>query len=289
MRRIAHILALSSAFAAALMLSSALAQAGTPDEDACDRFAALPFDRDKPAAVKGVDDIAKKDIPAAIKACAAASKAANAHRRFVFQLGRAQEFNRAYKDAAREYAKAAAAGSTAAMIGLGMLHANGNGFAKSETEMRNWFEKAAEAGDPVGITNLASVYGAGMGVPVDFAKARALLAKAIEANYSEAMLQLGLMTQDGDGGPKDDAAAKALFEKAAALNNPGALYMLGEYAESGRAGAKDDKAAMEFYRKAADLGDEDAREAYERLRCPFGLKDKNGKSAGAICFDPPKK
>lgn len=284
MIRIASIAAL----AVALTMSPSLAQAGTPDEDTCDRLTALPFDRDRPEGVKGVSDIAKKDLAAAIKACAAAAKAKDAHRRSTFQLGRAHEFARAFKEAGREYAKAAAAGSSAAMIGMGMLHANGNGVARSEAEMRAWFEKAADAGDPAGMTNLASVHGAGMGVPVDFAKARVLLAKAIDANYSEAMLQLGLMTQDGDGGPKDEAAAKALFEKAAALNNAGALYMLGEYAEAGRAGAKDTKVAMEFYRKSAELGDEDAREAYERLRCPYSLKDKSGKTAGAICLDVAK-
>ncbi len=92
------------------------------------------------------------------------------------------------------------------------------------------------------------------------------------------------MTQDGDGGPADEVAAKALFEKAAALDNAGALYMLGEYAEEGRAGAKDRNAAIAFYRKSAALGDDDARDALKRLRCPFELKDKNGKVAGAICL-----
>jgi len=36
---------------------------------------------------------------------------------------------------------------------------------------------------------------------------------------------------------------------------------------------------------AAALGSEDAAKALERLRCPFALKDKDGKVAGNICFD----
>jgi hypothetical protein len=35
----------------------------------------------------------------------------------------------------------------------------------------------------------------------------------------------------------------------------------------------------------AALGDEDARASLQRLRCPFTLKDKNGKVAGSICYD----
>jgi TPR repeat protein len=98
------------------------------------------------------------------------------------------------------------------------------------------------------------------------------------------MYQLGLMTQDGDGGPKDDAAAKIWFEKAAEHNHGGALERLGAYAEKGRAGQKDEKAAIAFYKKAADLGDDDAADALQRLRCKFTLKDKDGKIVGNICY-----
>jgi len=135
------------------------------------------------------------------------------------------------------------------------------------------------------MTNLASLYGAGLGGKTDFEMARKWYAKAIEANSSEAMYQLGLMTQDGDGGAKDDVAAKALFEKAAALDHADALERLGAYAEAGRAGAKDARAAIAYYKRAAALGNEDAGKALERLRCPFALKDRDGKSAGRICFD----
>ena len=38
-------------------------------------------------------------------------------------------------------------------------------------------------------------------------------------------------------------------------------------------------------KRAAALGNEDAGKALERLRCPFALRDSNGKSAGRICFD----
>jgi TPR repeat protein len=275
---------LRSAVVAALLLMAPLAAVAATSEDTCDRIAAHPFDRDKPAAVKGSIDIEKKDIGAGIDACTAAAATPNAHRRFMFQLGRMREFGRAYSDAAEDYRTAANAGSASAMVGLGMLHINGTGVTESKDEARKWFEKAAADGDVVAMTNLGSICGAGVGVRVDFAKARAWFTKAAGANYSEAMFQLGLMTQDGDGGKKDTAVAKAWFEKAAALGHAGAIYMLGAYAEAGKAGPRDRKAALDHYWKAASLGDTEAEDALKRLRCPFTLKDKDGKQAGMICF-----
>jgi uncharacterized protein len=276
--------ALRSAIAAATLLMMPIcANAATP-EQTCDRIAAHPFDRDRPADVRGSMEIEKGAIADGIEACTAAAAQPNAHRRFTFQLGRLREFGRAYAGAVDNYRTAAEAGSTAAMVGLGMLYINGSGVKESKDEGRKWFEKAANAGDVVAMGNLGSIYGGGVGVRVDFAKARGWFTKAANANYNEAMFQLGLMTQDGDGGKKDLAGAKAWFEKAATLGHSGAIYMLGSYAEEGRAGPRDRKAALDHYRKAAELGDSDAEDALKRLRCPFSLKDQDGKSAGVICL-----
>jgi TPR repeat protein len=270
------------------MLASAWqtpADAGRADVAACDRLAAHPDDLDKPADVKGSLEIADADIPRALKACEAAAAAPGAPPRVWAQLGRAYEFNRQPAEAAKAYRRAANAGNGMGMVGLGVLLIQGNGVKKDIVEARTLIEKAANAGDVNGMTNLAAIYGAGIGVKPDLAMARRWYAKAAEANSSEGTYQLGLMTQDGDGGPKDDVAAKALFEKAAALDHGDALERLGAYAEASRAGAKDEKAAIAYYRKAAALGNDDAAKALERLRCPFALKDKDGKAVGRICFD----
>jgi TPR repeat protein len=259
--------------------------AAPADVAACDRLAAHPDDKDKPADVKGSYDIAKADVASALKACKSAAAQPDAPRRIHLQLGRAFEFNGQNAEAVKAYRKAADAGSTSAMVGLGTLLVNGNGIKSNPAEARMWFEKAANLDDVTGMTNLASVYGGGVGVPADFAIARSWFAKAAAANSSEGMFQLGLMTQDGDGGPKDDAAAKALFEKAASLNHGGALERLGAYAEAGRAGPKDERAAIVFYKQAAEFGSDDAADALKRMRCPFVMKDKDGKTAGSICFD----
>lgn len=257
--------------------------AAPADIAACDRLAAHPTDADRPADMKGNLDIA--DVPAALTACKAAAATPDAPRRIWMELGRAYEFNRQMTDAANAYRKAVDAGSTAAMTGLGVLLINGNGPKKNIAEGRMLIERAADAGDVDGMTNLASLYGAGVGGKTDFEMARKWYARAIEANSSEAMYQLGLMTQDGDGGPKDDIAAKALFERAAALDHADALERLGAYAEAGRAGERDARTAIAYYKRAAARGNEDAGKALERLRCPFALRSRDGKSAGRICFD----
>jgi TPR repeat protein len=269
----------------ALTISAAAALAESNDIASCDRLAAYPDDPDTPASVAGHYEIPGAEIATALKACKAAAGAADAPRRIWFELGRAYEFSRLPAKALKAYRKAIDAGSTSAMVGLGGMYANGAGVKADAAEARKLFEQAAAEGNPLAMTNLGSIYGAGIGVPVDFAKARSWFEKAAAANSAEAMFQLGMMTQDGDGGPKDDAAAKAWFEKAAALNHAGALERLGAYAEAGRAGPKDAAAALEYYKQAAALGEEDAQAALKRLRCPFTLKDKNGKVVGGICHD----
>jgi TPR repeat protein len=274
----------SAALIAAVLFVSIPAHAAADNVAICDRLAAHPEDKDKPAEIQGSYDIAKTDVATALKACKAAAAASDAPRRISFELGRAFEFNGQNAEAAKAYRKAVDAGNTTAMVGLGTLLINGNGVKKDETEARMLFEKAANAGDAMAMSNLGALYGAGIGVPVDFATSRNWYEKAASADSSEAMYQLGLMTQDGDGGPKDDAAAKAWFEKAAAHNHGGAVERLGAYAEEGRAGPKDEKVAIEFYKKAADLGSDEAADALKRLQCNFTLKDKDGKVVGNLCY-----
>ena len=42
-------------------------------------------------------------------------------------------------------------------------------------------------------------------------------------------------------------------------------------------------AAKAYYERAA-LGDEDAKKALERLRCPYVIKDKRGNVVTNLCF-----
>jgi TPR repeat protein len=264
--------------AMAVIAAPALARAQSADLVLCDRLAADASDPDKPADVKGVADVAPSDVATAIKYCAVAAKSS---RRAMYQLGRAYAANRQLPEAIAAWRKAADKGSTSAMVELGVHYGTGNGVARDEAQARKLFERAAEAGNPRGVSNLAAL-GSGA-ASTDPARSRELLGRAAETN-AEAQYQLGMMLAEGTGGQKDDAAARALFEKAAAQNHPGALERMGAFTTEGRGGPKDSSAAKAYYERAAALGDEDAKKALERIRCPYVIKDKRGNVVSTMCF-----
>ena len=264
--------------AAACLVNPALVKAQSADLVLCDRLAADPSDPDKPADVKGTSDVAPSDVATAIKYC---KVAAGSSRRALYQLGRAYAANRQLGEAIAAWRKAADKGSSSAMVELGVLYGTGSGVARDEAQARKLFERAAQAGNPRGVTNLAALSGGG--ASSDPARARELLAKAAETN-AEAQYQLGLMMADGSGGARDDVGARNLFEKAAAQNHAGALERMGAFTQEGRGGPKDSSAAKAYYERAAALGDEDAKKALERLRCPYAIKDKRGNLVTNLCF-----
>ena len=267
------------AFVALLALAPSWAHAQSADLVLCDRVAADPSDPDKPADVRGVPDIAAADVATAIKFC---KKAAGSSRRAMYELGRAYAANQQMGEAIAAWRKAADKGSTSAMVELGVAYGTGTGVARDEDAARKLFQRAAEAGNPRGVTNLAALGGGGV-TSSDPVRARELLGKAAETN-AEAQYQLGMMLAEGKGGTQDDAAARALFEKAAAQNHPAALERMGSFAQAGRGGPKDTEAAKAYYQRAAALGDEDAKKALERLRCPYVVKDKRGGVVSTLCF-----
>jgi len=253
------------------------AHAQSADLVLCDRLAADPADPDKPGDVKGTTEIIASDVATAIRFCKIASAGS---RRALYQLGRAYAANRQMPDAIAAWRKAADKGSSAAMVELGVMYANGSGVARDDAQARKLLERAAEAGNPRGIANLAALAG-NTGTQTDPVKARAQLSKAAETNV-EAQYQLGLMLAEGEGGPKDDVSARALFEKAAAQGHAGALERMGAFTRSGRGGPKDASASKAYYEKAALLGNEDAKAALKRVECDIVIKDKRGKQVG--CF-----
>jgi len=272
------VLAAIAVAAAASFANPSQVNAQSADLVLCDRVAADPSDPDKPADVKGTPDVAPSDVATAIKYCRIA---ASSSRRALYQLGRAYAASGQTGDAIAAWRKAADKGSSSAMVELGVLYGTGSGVARDEEQARKLFERAAQAGNPRGVTNLAALGGGG--TSSDLAQARELLAKAAETN-AEAQYQLGLMLAEGTGGGKDDAGARALFEKAAAQNHAGALERMGAFSQEGRGGPKDSAAAKAYYERAAALGDEDARKALERLRCPWAIKDKRGNLVTNLCF-----
>ena len=267
-----------AALAAVVVHSSAHAQSA--DLVLCDRLAADPSDPDKPADVKGVDHVAPSDVTTAIKFCRTAS---GSSRRAFYQLGRAYAAGQQMPAAIAAFRKAADKGSTSAMVELGVMYAAGSGVPKDDAQARKYFERAAAAGNARGATNLMTLSGSAANAS-DPAEARAMLAKAADANSAEAQFQLGLMLAQGTGGPQDDVGARALFERAAAQNHPGALEWMGSFSANGRGGPKDQEAAKGYYERAAALGNEDAKAALERLKCPMVFTTKKGDILTHLCF-----
>ena len=272
-------LAVIAIAAAASLAHPSPVKAQSADLVLCDRLAADPSDPDKPADVKGTSDVAPSDVATAIKYCRIAG---GSSRRALYQLGRAYAAIGQMGEAIAAWRKAADKGSSSAMVELGVLYGTGSGVARDEEQARKLFERAAQAGNPRGVSNLAAL-GGGAGATADPARARELLSKAAETN-AEAQYQLGLMLAEGTGGAKDDVGARSLFEKAAAQNHAGALERMGAFTQEGRGGPKDSSDAKAYYERAAALGDEDAKKALERLRCPFAIKDKRGNLVTNLCF-----
>ena len=275
------ITALVSCFGlAALVVAPVPARTQSADLVLCDRLAADPSDPDKPADVRGVDHVAPGDVATAIKFC---KIAAGSSRRASYQLGRAYMAAQQMPAAITAFRKAADKGSSSAMVELGVMYAAGTGVPKDDAQARSYFERAAKAGNANGATKLAMLPGAA-GDASDPAQARAMLARAAEANSAEAQFQLGLMMAQGVGGPQDDTGARAMFEKAAAQNHPGALEWMGSFAASGRGGPTDKEAAKGYYERAAALGNENAKAALERLKCPMVLTTQKGELLSHLCF-----
>jgi len=118
----------------------------------------------------------------------------------------------------------------------------------------------------------------------DFATAVKELRPLAERGDAEAQYRVGLMYEFGKGYPQDKAQGIAWFRKAAAQNHAGALERMGAFAQSGRGGASDKDAAKAYYERAAALGDQDAKKALEKLRCPYAIKDKRGNLVTNLCF-----
>ncbi len=179
--------------------------------------------------------------------------------------------------------KAADKGSTSAMVELGVLYASGAGVAKDEEQARKLFERAAQAGNPRGIANLAALSGSGGAASANPAQARELLGKAAETN-PEAQYQLGLMLADGSGGGKGRGRRAQPVREGGRAKSSGRARTNGGVRRGRARRPKDRDAAKGYYERAAALGDENAKKALERLRCPYAIKDKRGNIVTNLCF-----
>jgi uncharacterized caspase-like protein len=238
-------------------------QAVTDPAAECDRLAASPTDKDKPASVAGVDQ-KKIDGLAALSACEAAVKKHPETARFYFQLGRAARILKSYKQAHELFAKASDLGSGIAAYDLGVIYLNGLDSEKDEAKARSWLQRGVELGDVSAMATLGLVYSLEPG-RADDALAYGLFVKAADED-PVAMNSLGFFYETGRQVAQDYAAARSWYERAAARGNEVAMRNLGSLYERGAGVSKDLVLARSLYEKAAVAGDEESKTRLRTLK-----------------------
>jgi TPR repeat protein len=155
----------------------------------CDRFAASPYDNDRPRDVAGVV-VSRIDVPAATPACDDAMRRYPEITRFVYQGARVALARRDYTRAAELYRASIAKGSVAALSGLGGLYYQGLGVEVNYKEARTLFEKGATLGNINAMYDLGVFYESGRDGPKDFGLARIWLEKAAAGGHEGAKARL---------------------------------------------------------------------------------------------------
>jgi len=200
----------------------------SPDIDSCDRAAAAPADREKPAEVPGVT-YGAIDAGAAIRACRRATEVPGAPRRVFFQLARAMNKSGNLVDAVSFYQKAVELGHAGAMHDMaGLLRSGGRGIKRDPGLAMAMYEKAAATG------------------------------------LTESLVQLGAIYSDGKSGRQDYRKAIDYYQRAADAKTPGAFTNLGVLYHAGRGVPRDTRKACEYWREGASLGDDVAAKNLKR-------------------------
>lgn len=234
----------------------------------CDRFAAWPYDDDRPNGVAGVLDTARIDTSATV-ACDDAMRRYPDVARFVYQAGRAAYARKDYAKAKELFRAASAKGSIAALFGLGAVYANGAGVARNYDAAREWYEQAAAGGNSAAMNNLGQLYEIGLKGTPDYLQARRWYERGVGLGNDFAMNNLAVLYENSRGGlTRDYATARKLYEQAAALGNTTAMTALGDAYYGGRDGvAVDYDRARDWYEKAAALYDSEAMNELGYLYC----------------------
>ena len=229
-----------------------LAEAGA---NACDRLAADGYDPDRVAS--GVDSFCMRHFARrAIVACTAAVKQSPKTARYHSQLARALAHTGRFDDAQREARAAASAGSTSAMILLGVMRQRGLGGPQDAAAAQTWYARAADGGNARGA--------ALSGRP----RVQAAMAPAAAAAAGNPREQFNLAASLEREKKYDEALA--WYERAAAQGFRPAELNLAQMYEKGIGVRQDSDAARGRYRKLAAVGDGEARYRAARLAANAG-------------------
>ena len=227
----------------------------------CDRFAASPYDNDRPKGVTGVLDIETID-PTAGPACDDAMRRHPDVSRYIYESGRVAVARRETERAAELFDAAIAKGNVSANAALGVLYLNGEGVTRDYDRARKLFETGAEGGDSHAMAELGNLYFSAR----DFDTARSWYEKAAAQHNANGLAGLGVMYANGLGVSPDTGKALELLGQAAAFGGRKAMYQLGLMYEQGIGVASDPNQAREWYQKALNAGYRPAREKLNHLR-----------------------
>jgi TPR repeat protein len=122
-----------------------------------------------------------------------------------------------YGEALLAWEDAAANGSAAAALDLGMMYDAGLGVPQSYASAFSWYEVAAEKGDPVAIFNIGVLNDAGLGLRRNPDEAVDRYTEAAAKGVGRAAFNLALLYETGDGVEQDDRAAERYFKQAERL------------------------------------------------------------------------
>ncbi|HEX4926400.1 MAG TPA: hypothetical protein VFV74_00220 [Burkholderiales bacterium] len=222
-----------------------------PGASACDRLAADRYDPQR--VVAGVDSYCmRRFAERAVAACAAAVKQSPGTVRFHTQLARAFAHTGRFAEARREAGVAAAKGSSASMILLGVMSQRGLGGEADRGAAAAWYGKAADTGDERGaalagrtITHRAPSLAeqAAKGDPVAqhnlatelereerYADALRWYERAAAKGYGVSALNAAQMYEMGLGVPKNAGEARKRYRALAARGDGEALYRVAKLA-----------------------------------------------------------
>ena len=177
-------------------------------------------------------------------------------------------------DRARELLEeAVAGGGPLAVMWLARVHSTGRmGFPRDEERARDLaasvirdVQRAAESGVLEAVFLMGTAYDEGLGKPVDPVMAASWHRRAAERGHVLAAHVLGNAYSSGRGVEEDPAVAVEWWTVAAEEGDAIPQLRLGEAYEAGRGVARDMERAREWYARAAGAGNQQAREALERL------------------------
>jgi TPR repeat protein len=179
----------------------------------CDKLAGHADDPDFAGVAVSFDDI---DAATAEPACRQAIADHPDERRFLFQLARVLRKKGDPAAALSYYRQAADRGSTAALVGIGLMHEDGDGIAQDYLKAADHYRQAMDAGSTVAIGNLAYLYDRGELGGNGPGEALKLYERQIAAGDNYGLIDLGNLYLWGRGAEKNESKAEELFRRAIA-------------------------------------------------------------------------